>query len=65
MYMLLYDYKQLSECTSEIERIEAGVNSKKNEWLTRNEGEGGGEKEERTARKGRSAHYLGYLFYQE
>jgi hypothetical protein len=33
--------------------------------LTKNEGEGGGEKEERTARKGRSAHYLGYLFYQE
>lgn len=64
--MLLYDYKLLSECISEIERIEAGVNSKKNEWLTKNEGEGGGgEKEERRARKGRSAHYLGYLFYQE
>ncbi len=63
--MLLYDYKQLSECISEIERIEAGVNSKKNEWLTKNEGEGRGEKEERTARKGRSANYLGYLFYQE
>jgi hypothetical protein len=35
MYILFYDYKQLTECISEIERIEAGVNSKKKEWLTK------------------------------
>jgi hypothetical protein len=35
MSILLYDYKQLTECTSEIEQIESRVNSKKKEWLTK------------------------------
>jgi hypothetical protein len=36
MSILLYDYKELTECISEVERIEARVNSKKKkeEWLT-------------------------------
>jgi hypothetical protein len=35
MSILLYHYKQLTECISEVERIEARVNSsKKKEWLT-------------------------------
>src|SRR5919205_916324 len=32
MSILLYDYKELAECISEVERIEARVNSKKKEW---------------------------------
>ncbi len=34
MSILLYDYKQLTECISEVERIEARVNNKKKDWLT-------------------------------
>ncbi|MDQ3976562.1 MAG: hypothetical protein M3264_08545 [Thermoproteota archaeon] len=34
MSILLYDYKELTQCISEVERIEARVNSKKKEWLT-------------------------------
>jgi hypothetical protein len=35
MSILLYHYKQLTQCISEVERIEAKVNSnKKKEWLT-------------------------------
>jgi hypothetical protein len=34
MSILLYDFKQLTECISEVERIENRVNSKKKEWLT-------------------------------
>ena len=34
MSILLYHYKELTEYISEVERIEAGVNSKKKEWLT-------------------------------
>ena len=33
MSILLYDYKELTACVSEVERIEARVNSKKKEWL--------------------------------
>jgi hypothetical protein len=33
MSILLYDYKELTACISEVERIEARVNSKKKEWL--------------------------------
>ena len=33
MSILLYDYKQLTGCISEVEQIEAKVNSKKKEWL--------------------------------
>ncbi len=33
MSILLYDYKQLTACISEVERIESRVNSKKKEWL--------------------------------
>ncbi len=33
MSILLYDFKQLTECISEVERIENRVNSKKKEWL--------------------------------
>ncbi len=32
MSILLYHYKQLTKCISEVERIEAKVNSKKKEW---------------------------------
>jgi hypothetical protein len=34
MSILLYDYKQLTECISEVERIEAKVDSKKKDWST-------------------------------
>ena len=34
MSILLYHYKQLTACVSEVERIEAKVNSKKKEWST-------------------------------
>jgi hypothetical protein len=34
MSILLCHYKQLSACISEVERIEAKVNSKKKEWST-------------------------------
>src|SRR5215211_477395 len=38
MSILLYHYKELTECISEVERIEAQVNnSKKKEWLTKKE----------------------------
>jgi hypothetical protein len=36
MSILLYDYKQLTECISEVERTEARVNSK-NKGLTKEE----------------------------
>src|SRR5919107_5222256 len=40
MSILLYDYKELTQCISEVERIEARVNSsKKKEWLTKKEQE--------------------------
>src|SRR5215216_5996192 len=32
MSILLYHYKQLTACISEVERIEAKVNSKKKQW---------------------------------
>jgi hypothetical protein len=32
--ILFYHYKELKECISEVERIEAKVSSKKKEWLT-------------------------------
>jgi hypothetical protein len=36
MSILLYHYKELTECISEVERIEARVNnSEKKEWLTK------------------------------
>jgi hypothetical protein len=35
MSILLYDFKQLTQCISEVESIEAKVNSKKKEWLTK------------------------------
>jgi hypothetical protein len=44
MSIVLYHYKQLTQCISEVERIEARVNSKKKEWLTKKKEEG--EKEE-------------------
>jgi hypothetical protein len=34
MSILLYDYKELTQCISEAERIECKVNGKKKEWLT-------------------------------
>jgi hypothetical protein len=34
MSILLYDYKQLTQCISEVEQIESRVNSKKKEWST-------------------------------
>lgn len=36
MSILLYEYKELAACISEVERIESRVNSrKKKEWLTK------------------------------
>ncbi|MDQ3966761.1 MAG: hypothetical protein M3275_00015 [Thermoproteota archaeon] len=32
MSILLYDYKELTQCISEVERVEVRVNSKKKEW---------------------------------
>jgi hypothetical protein len=46
MPILLYNYKELTECISEVEEIEARVNSKKKEWLTKEEEEE--EKEKRS-----------------
>src|SRR5215204_4202875 len=37
MSILLYNYKLLTEYISEVERIEARVNSKKRKWLTMKE----------------------------
>jgi hypothetical protein len=37
MSILLYDYKQLTECISEVERIENKVNSKNNGWTKKEE----------------------------
>jgi hypothetical protein len=34
MSILLYDFKELTQCISEVERVESRVNSKKKEWLT-------------------------------
>jgi hypothetical protein len=33
MSILLYDYKELTQCVSEVEQIESRVNSKKKDWL--------------------------------
>ncbi len=33
--ILFHHYKELKECISEVEQIEAKVNSKKKEWLTK------------------------------
>jgi hypothetical protein len=38
MSILLYHYKQLTQCISEVEQIEERVNSKKRKWLTKKEG---------------------------
>ena len=39
--MLLYHYKQLTACISEVERMEARANSKKKDWSTmKNKDEG-------------------------
>jgi hypothetical protein len=56
MSILLYDYKELTQCVSEVERIEGIVNSKKKDWSTK--------KEDKTGRKGRrrNAYYVGWLF---
>jgi hypothetical protein len=35
MSTLLYDFKQLTECISEVEQIETKVNSKKKEWFAK------------------------------
>src|ERR671918_1909390 len=37
MSILLYDYKKLTQCISEVERIEAIVNSKRKHWFTKKE----------------------------
>ena len=34
MSILLYDYKELTACISEVERMEARANSKKKDWST-------------------------------
>ena len=40
MSILLYHYKELTKCISEVERIEAKVNSKKKEWSVTKQKEG-------------------------
>jgi hypothetical protein len=37
MSILLYDYKELADCISEVELIECGVNNGKNKELTKKE----------------------------
>ncbi len=39
MSILLYNFKDLTECISQVERIETRVNSKKRKWLTKKEEE--------------------------
>lgn len=46
MSILLYDYKELTACISEVERIEARVNSKKKVWYTMKKKEEEQEEEE-------------------
>jgi hypothetical protein len=46
MSILLYDYKQLTEYISEVERIERIVNSKKKDWSTKKEDKRQEEREE-------------------
>jgi hypothetical protein len=66
MSILLYHYKELTECISEVEGIESRVNSKKKRLVDN-------EKERRTrgrntARKERrrnALYYLGWLFYSQ
>jgi hypothetical protein len=40
MSILLYHYKELTKCISEVERIEAKINSKKKEWSVTKKKEG-------------------------
>ena len=55
---LLYDYKQLTECISEVERIESKVNSKKKDWSTmKNKDEG----EKQVEREGTPTTLDGYF----
>src|ERR671919_689116 len=52
MSILLHNYKDLTQCISEVERIEAIVNSKKKEWrwqVTAKRGEEREEEEEKMA----------------
>jgi hypothetical protein len=51
MSILLYNYKQLTACISEVERIEAKVNSKKKDWSTMKDKE---KQEEEETQQGRS-----------
>ena len=53
MSILLYDYKELTQCISEVERIESRVNSKKKkeEWLTMKKKEEETKKEEEVNRQ--------------
>jgi hypothetical protein len=46
MSILLFHYKQLTACISEVERIEERVNSKKEEWFLKKKEEKQEEKEE-------------------
>ena len=49
MSVLFHHHKELKECISEVERIEAKVNSKRKEWLTIKKG--GEEKEQEKEEK--------------
>ncbi len=51
MSILLYDYKQLTECISEVEQIESKVNSKKKDWSTMKKKEEEQEEEEKQQEK--------------
>ncbi len=46
MSILLYDYKELTACISEVERIESRVSGKKKEWLTKKKKEEEQQREE-------------------
>jgi hypothetical protein len=64
MSILLYDFKQLTQCISEVESIETKVNSKKKEWLTKKKEE---EEEDASTRKTirENLKNMVQLYYQE
>jgi hypothetical protein len=57
MSILLYDYKELTDCISEVERIECGVNNGKNKELT--------EKEKKNSRKGKTESCVKCMYIDE
>jgi hypothetical protein len=56
MSILLYDVKELTKSIEEVEQIEAKVNSKKKEWLTKKK-----EEEKQVEREGTPTTLDGYF----